>query len=191
MLDKLELIKNIRNAFISEEYPGDSNLASNNASVYPEYENLKNKFKGKQWYELENEFIFNEKDSLFFLSKKGFKYFIPAFMIASIEEFDEMDDLPNIVIGKFTLPADIDDIILANKIKLSNMDWQNPEKLSDFFQSTLKEKNKQIHTFIEYMIEFNKEQCKSIRDFLEYMVKYSDELYNDPQITIDRYWFQF
>ncbi|MDR1461091.1 MAG: hypothetical protein LBI78_05545, partial [Campylobacteraceae bacterium] len=174
-----------------EKYPGDSNLAYDNASVYPEYENLKNKFKGKQWYELENEFIFNEKDSLFFFGKKGFKYFIPAFMIASIEAFDETDNLPDIVIGKFTLPTEIDDIILANQIKLDSINRQNPERLNDFFRNSLKEKNKQIHTFIDCMIDFNKEQCKSIRDFLEYMTKYSDELYNDPQIAIERYWFQF
>jgi hypothetical protein len=191
-MEKKELIVNIENVFKNEKYPGDSHIIYDNNCNYPECEMLKKLFVGKLWNEITDNTLFEVRHNISFFSKEGFKYFIPAFMIATVKEFDEMDDLPDIVVGKFTLPTEMDTALLAHNIKLYRIDKQiSSIDFNEFFQNALKQNNNEIHHFIECMGSFNEIQSETIKNYLEYMVKYEDDLYRNPKIAIERYWFQF
>lgn len=189
---KNELINDIKVAFKDEEYPGDLQLVYDNTEYHLECMEIKKAFNGKFWYNLSENFLYEERESLFFFSKKGFKYYLPAFMIVAVEKSKEMDTLPDTIIHKLTLPAEIDTLLLANIIKRTSLDKQFSQiDFLQILQNQLQQNNKRIHNFIEYMAEFNEKQSIVIRQFLEYMSQYTNDLIYDPQIAIDRYWFQF
>jgi hypothetical protein len=189
-MNKEEIIETIKKAFIAEKYPGDDKLVDK--IIYPEEEEIVENFTGKLWYELKNDFLLNFRDNIYFLSKCALKYYIPAFMIATVKDFNKMDDIPDMIIGVFLLPEKEDIIKLYQNVKsfepiegiTDTIDYNKCEKMAlDFF-----ERDRKI--FYERMNEFNNEQCKAITLYLEYMKQYKNELWenNDPQIALDRYW---
>jgi hypothetical protein len=192
MHSKFELIKNIRNAFISEKYPGDSHIVYDNSGYHLECIEIKDAFAGQSWYTLHEDFLFEQRESIIFFSKEGFKYYLPAYMTVAINKFREMDTLLDTVINKLTLPTEVDDVLVATGIKQYQLDKRFPSiDFNEVLQNSLKMKNKSVHDFIEYMNGFNREQCIAIKSFLEFMIQYADDLIYNPQIAIERYWFQF
>jgi hypothetical protein len=182
----------VKNAFISEKYPGDSHIIYDNNIKDMDSEFLKEVLTGKSWDSLTQKEIFSIRKYIPFFSKEGFKYYAPALMIAAIDELDEMDDLPDLLVSKFTLPAEIDIVMSANSVKEYHIDKSlNDFDFNEHFQTMLKYNNESIHDFIEFMAFFNKEQTIAVKSFLEYMIQYADDLMYDPQIAIERYWFQF
>ena len=191
-MEKDQIIKVIIDAFKDEKYPGDSNIVYDNSGTHLECEQVKEAFTGQLWEKLHENFLFENRTALSFFSKEGFKYFIPAFMIFSAKKFHEADDTPDILIGEFTLPLEIDSIILANSIKQYRIDKQiSSIDFEDVLQNQLEQNNNNVHRFFEYMNVFNKNQKSVIKEFLEYMIKYTDSLYYNPITAIERYWFQF
>ena len=191
-MEKEEIIVKIKKAFEKEQYPGDKFIVYDNTGYDLECVDISMAFKGKQWNNLHDNFLFEERDSIYFFSKEGFKYYLPAYMIVAVKEFDKMDTLPDIVIHKLTLPTEIDTVLMANGIKQYRIDKQfSSIDFNKFLQNSLKVKNKEIHNFILYMNEFNSIQKTAIKLFLEYMISYSEELIYDPYIALERYWFQF
>jgi hypothetical protein len=191
-MEKEVVITKIEEAFKDEKYPGDSLIVYDNTGYHLECLEIRNAFKGKSWDHLHENFLFEERSSLYFFSKQGFKYYLPAFMLISIRKYADMDDLPDIIIGKLTMPAEIDTVIMANKIKQYRIDKQIPSvDFNEFLQNSLKGMNKEIHDFIDCMTGFTKEQSTAIKLYLEYISQYSDDLINNPAIALERYWFQF
>jgi hypothetical protein len=83
-LNKDELILKITKAFSENEFPGNDNLV---ASSYGEEPNLvRNHFVGQNsWNILTPEFI-DCDEALSFFSDQAFRFYIPAFMIADIND---------------------------------------------------------------------------------------------------------
>lgn len=191
-MTKEELIDEIKIVFGSEKYPGDSHIVYDDTGFHLECVEVRRAFKDKSWQSLHENFIYEERESLFFFSKQGFKYFLPAFMIVAVGNPLKTDTLPDTIIHKLILPSEIDTVVLAEAIKRTRLDKQFSE--TDFYQilqNQLGQKNKSIHDFIDYMSQFDKEQSIAILHFLEYMKQYSEDLLYNPQTAIDRYWFQF
>ena len=196
-MDKDIVINSIRKIFALEKYPGDENLAYDGQDDY-EIDLIKQNFIGKLWQNLDNDFILENRNSIYFFSKYAFKYYLPAFMIAIIENFDELDDLPNIIIGMLLVPEREDIIKTYDKVKsyppipeiknqLTNDDYDYLK------ESMLKTFERDRQWIYELLNEFNMEQCCAIKMFLEYMQKYEDELYesNNPKIVLERYWNKY
>ena len=192
-MDKQALTQAICHAFSAGSYPGDTNLVYNNSDEHWDCKATREAFKGKQWQELDNDFIFNERDRIFFLSKEGFRYYLPAFLIALVNNFYEMDTLCDIITGKLTLPAEIDIMIMSHELHKYQMKGQQHQlQLDLFLQKQFEETNNDIQHYIDYMSLFSKKQGYAIRCFLEYMNdNYRDDLAYDPGIALKRYWFQF
>jgi hypothetical protein len=84
----LELIKKIKMAFASVEYPGDQDITD---STYgEEAEALKREFIGeKDWRVLDSEFLDQAPEgwrtALAFFSDRAFHFYLPAYLIADIQ----------------------------------------------------------------------------------------------------------
>ena len=80
-MNKLELVSKIQTCFSDESYPGDNDL-----TVHPLgldevfYESI----KGKKWHELDADFLYYHHDCMGVLTPNGFRYYLPAFLIADL-----------------------------------------------------------------------------------------------------------
>lgn len=87
------LREKIVSAFAEVEYPGDSFLVDMNPHGFNhEQEDLLNAFRGKHWRDLTLKELHNT--GLFFFTPQGFHYFLPAYLIVSIEDYEDADVLP-------------------------------------------------------------------------------------------------
>ena len=191
-MDKDFVIETIKEAFMMEKYPGDDFL-SDTSDTY-ERDLIEQNFIGKFWQDMDKEFMLKNRDSIYFFSKYGFKYYLPGFLLAIIEDFDELDTLPDIIVGMLSVPEKEDIIELYTKVKsypkITGVIEINFDELEETMLKSF-EGDKQWK--LERLNEFNKEQCIAIKMFLEYMKKYKDELYesNNPEIVLERYWSKY
>jgi hypothetical protein len=190
-MENNELIKIIKEAFISEEYPGDNNLAYSDNGCF-DVEEIKQNFTGKLWHALDKDFLLKNRESIYFFSKAAFKYYIPAFMLATIQYYDDMDDLPDRIIGVFLLPEKEDIIEMSKKLKsfpqIEGIKTINYGEYDAYIKTSLQSFEETREYFFEKANEFNKGQRNAIKMYLEYMEKYQDDLYNDPKVALERYW---
>lgn len=61
-------------------------------------------FKGKHWSKLTLGEMFLHRDALAFLTPPAFRFYLPAFLLAILDHYDEVDMLPLIVIQKLCPP---------------------------------------------------------------------------------------
>jgi hypothetical protein len=193
-MNKDIVINAIRKAFAVEKYPADKSLAYSGQDDH-EIDLIKQNFTGKLWQNLDMDFMLKNKDSIYFFSKYAFKYYLPAFMITIIENFDKLDDLPDIIIGQLLVQEKEDIVQLYEKLKsyspIPALENQLTKDEYDELQKIMLKTfdRDQIEKY-ELLNQFNKEQCMSIKMFLEYMQKYENELYesHNPQLVLERYW---
>lgn len=192
-MTKEDLIGEIENAFRNEKYPEGDYIAYRNNPVDYECARIMKNFTGKSWQTIPNEFLFQERGTLRLFSCEGFKYYLPAFMLFSIENFDESDDLAFNIVLNLLLPQEIDQIILA--YGLSDLPVSASDKAinNDIIQDQISNININTSIFIDRASRFSKEQGASIKKYLEYMNENHKEEFidNEPLTAIERYWFQF
>jgi hypothetical protein len=83
-LNKDEIIQKINKAFSDNEFPGNDNLVAQSYGEEPDL--VRDRFTGQNnWNKLTPEFI-DFDGALSFFSDKAFRFYIPAFMIADINE---------------------------------------------------------------------------------------------------------
>lgn len=85
----------IRSAFLSAAQPEDNNIAPHECE---ECDQIKSSFGGKKWMDLSQEVIAENYDKIPLFTPQAFHYFLPAFLIRSLEEFH-----PGSSILEFTL----------------------------------------------------------------------------------------
>ncbi|MDR1460961.1 MAG: hypothetical protein LBI78_04895 [Campylobacteraceae bacterium] len=185
IMEKSELIELIKTAFMSNKMPDDNDIVYDPLTAD---EGIEQVYSGKLWYELDYKFILENRNGIYFFSKNAFRYFIPAFMIATIEYFEETDDVSAVVVNIFTLPEKADTVKKFNSLKSYNNSIGYDEEL---MKELIKSTDGQREWFLERMSSFNDMQCKSVIKYLKYMEQYKDELYNDPKISYERYWRRY
>lgn len=85
MSDKETVINHIREAFATVDYPGDDFLQGSFDGCEP-YE-VVSPFMGKSdWRSIEAEFLDGHYDALSFFSEGGFRFFLPAYLIADLQD---------------------------------------------------------------------------------------------------------
>ncbi|MFQ5992882.1 MAG: DUF6714 family protein [Nitrospiraceae bacterium] len=85
MSDRETVINHIREAFAKVEYPGDDFLQGSFDGCEP-YE-VVNPFKGRNdWRAVDAEFLDAHYDALSFFSEGGFRFFLPAYLIADLQD---------------------------------------------------------------------------------------------------------
>jgi hypothetical protein len=94
------VVRQIDEAFASAAYPGDDHIAYDQSGRHIECSQVADDFRGKKWRDLRIDFIRKNADALFFFSPAAYAYYLPAFMQASLRDFDRADVVPsNIVVS--------------------------------------------------------------------------------------------
>ncbi len=84
-MNKKELIEKIKKCFSYVPYPGDEDLTVHPLGFDEEFYD---EIKGKTWQELEPGMLIYHHDCIDILTPKGFQYYLPAFLIADLNEED-------------------------------------------------------------------------------------------------------
>jgi hypothetical protein len=89
----MTLKEKILAAFEGVPHPGDDNIASVDTR-HPEYRRYAVYFKGKQWNTIDFVEAREMHGALNAFTPEAFHYFLPAFMLASLESYDLYDLIP-------------------------------------------------------------------------------------------------
>lgn len=89
----MTLKEKILAAFEGVPHPGDDNIASVDTR-HPEYRRYALHFKGRQWTQVDLVEAREMHGALNAFTPEAFHYFLPAFMLASLESYDIYDLIP-------------------------------------------------------------------------------------------------
>lgn len=81
----------IREAFAETPYPGDDILVVAKPGEDPECDQIAENFRGKSWQEVSVDMIGNFADSLPLFTSQAFRYYMPAYMLASLTPAADLD----------------------------------------------------------------------------------------------------
>src|SRR4051794_33677193 len=81
----------ILKAFAATPYPGDKNLVTDQSGYDPEYREVLRAFKGKGWKDISVEMVRKYKDALPLFTPAAFRYYLPAYMIACVDSYYDVD----------------------------------------------------------------------------------------------------
>lgn len=82
----------IRDAFRVAAYPGDSNIVYD--LRYPDCREIAAAFKGKHWGDVPLELLLGSHESLSFFTDEAFRFYLPAYLLAAIERYEDADIIP-------------------------------------------------------------------------------------------------
>ena len=194
-MNTTDLLAEITQAFQDEPHPGEWNIVYSNASDDPEVIQIRESFKAYTWQTLPDNLMQDMQNGYFFLSNRGLRYYLPAYMRYSVREYKEADSIPDGLLYIATLPTEADIMLSAIQEKQSpSLAYSHSVTTSsDYFQNRLRDLNQTAHLFIKSWHQFNPAQGRAILHFLEYLRDEhgQDYLDNRPGIAIERYWFQF
>jgi hypothetical protein len=89
MADTAQDVKTkIASAFTAAPYPGDDNLVADPSEWDPECREIARAFAGKRWIEVTPEIIGAHSQALPLFTPAGFRYYLPAYMMATIDAPD-------------------------------------------------------------------------------------------------------
>lgn len=91
------LISEIKEAFKSS-LPSATELISNRGMDLVEAGEFQDAFAGRDWETLSTEFLRVNCAALSYFTDRAFAYYLPAFMVASIKDWEESDIVPETVI---------------------------------------------------------------------------------------------
>lgn len=93
----------IRDAFRTTPYPGDDDLASH-AGNNPDSRRLLEDLRGLTWLDVSAAMVLKHKDDLPWFTPAGFRYYLPAYMIAVVDHTDDVDVAHGSTISMLTRP---------------------------------------------------------------------------------------
>lgn len=160
---KEELIRKITAAFSEVEYPGDDSLVNDSYGDEPGL--VKNHFGGhNDWKILTHEFL-DFDGALSFLSDKAFRFYIPAFIIADINEKLDYND-PTVRLCWYLNPQS-----------------ENKKIAKIWGSGTMGERAKKCFD------EFSNEQVSAIVSYLNWRLSY-DKYNNIIDQALGNYWLE-
>jgi Uma2 family endonuclease len=124
------VVKQIEEAFAGRPYPGDNNIGIYGYRI--DYA-----LQGKHWKEISLDTIFHERGELHFIKSEAYRFYLPAFMIACVLHYDDVDTLPGNLIGHLSpreSDSSFDDYFLR---KNSEFNRAEQEAILAFLESYL------------------------------------------------------
>ena len=85
------LVRQIRSAFSDVEYPGDDGIVPDHVGWDPDVDEVGEAFAGKRWQDVTSEDIASQRDGLCFMTPEAFRFYLPAYLLACILDYDEAD----------------------------------------------------------------------------------------------------
>lgn len=155
------LKEEIQEAFADVPYPGDDQLVTH--TDYFERDAIKTFFKGKDWRDINIEWLSHEYPQdpsacLGFMTPQAFRYYLPAYLLVSIDNLPESDVTPETTVWALTAP-------------------ETPGPDMDRFVARMDGLTKRQAQAIKSFLEFRKAEYAD-----------DPEHRNDPIIALERYW---
>lgn len=189
-----EFLAQINAAFKDEPYPGDSNIVYDNSGFHLECLEIRDAFKGCTWQNVPDSVLSAERTGLSFMSREGFKYYLPAFMCSVLRDSSVVADGISMILLLLKLPTEIDIAVVADSIRRYEAADKLPDvDLNEVLQNQLAHTNEDINNFIASASQFTRAQGRAIYHFLTHIRDESGEqfLIQETNLAIQRYWFQF
>lgn len=189
-----DLIIEINESFGDGVYPGDSAIVADNAEANAAALKAQDAFKGLHWQEVPDDVLREERTGLALLSNAGFAYYLPAFLVSLVRNFQPSHHGIDAVVGLLKLPTEINGVAVANLLGQYELASQQPNvDFTGILQSHLAQANADIHRFIARASQFTAAQGRAICHFLAFIRDERGEavVNNEPELAIQRYWFQF
>ena len=190
------LIRQIDEAFGSLPYPGDERIVRDSSGTHLEAQQVKRALAGRHWRDVSFDTLDELGSALFFLTPQGYRFYLPAFLVYVLTDFERADVVPDEIIQTLTAPDPVDvdriEALARRHPELQPFDSEVWKKIlstvSESYQSGSAERE-----FLERVYAFDNRQGKAIRRFLEYMQNvFGDEFAaHEPRVAIERYWHRF
>ena len=129
-----QLAREIDRAFSAERYPGDDHLINSSSLEAVEVRDF---LRGRRWNDLRIEELARNHASLFFLTPEALRYYIPAFLIASVLHYDDSDQIPSTL------------LFLLNPFAMTDSDYQ--PRFRERFESLSDSERHAIRGFLEFL----------------------------------------
>jgi len=100
------IVRQIEEAFREVPYPGDGCLTEGHSS---EAFDIANWLKRRRWQDLGREELSRNHESLFFMTPQAIRYYLQAFLLASVLHYHEANPLPSTVLFFLTFPKNSED----------------------------------------------------------------------------------
>lgn len=100
------LLERLEAAFGELPMPEDDHLVFDDSGYHLECNQVKAKFRGRHWRSLSPTDLQGEADSLAFFTPEAFRFFLPAYVRASVLDYERADLIPMVVVGALARPGD-------------------------------------------------------------------------------------
>lgn len=176
------------NSFRDLPHPEAGNIVIDDSGDHLECNQVKENFLPYSWQALPLEIMKNNDSALSFLTPEAFRYYLPAYLVASLNYFEELDTIPLNIVHYLTLPVEVDPIL-----KLEFLRNKEGPGLSELLQRELEQTDLRVHRFFERMAGFSVQQSATIKNFLAYLHEHHHTYFDlgEPGTAINRYWFIF
>lgn len=134
--ERQKLVARIEAAFSQNNYPGDDFVIPVRNSMDLEAIELRDVFRGKNWNEISTELLLSGHAALVYFTPVGFRFYLPAFMLATLFNWDTADIVPESLILELIPPSDDD----PGRVKFN-------ERLAILTTS----EKKAVRAFLEYL----------------------------------------
>jgi hypothetical protein len=95
----------IENAFAATPYPGDDDLVADPTEHDPECMEIASAFRGKKWSAISPEMVREYSEALPLFTPAAFRYYLPSYMLASLQSRYPVDAAKDNVVFNLTPPA--------------------------------------------------------------------------------------
>lgn len=163
------IIQEIKTAFGDMPYPGAEYIVNDRGGNDLERKRIREEFSGyENWLDVPRKLLLQERDALPLFEPQGFRFYLPAYMLFTIEDYDGADMIPESIVHSLTLP-------------------DAGTELYEFVRERLvlfsEEQRKAVLHFLEYL-----ERCHA-EDFTDICV--GDWCLPTPCRAIERWWNRF
>lgn len=167
--DIIKIVDKLYKAFTGDDYSVNVQIISE-LDESLEAQELRNSLRGKNWRDIDAAFLNNYCiQGIFFLEFQAYRYFLPAFLLASVNEYDRCFDITKDIVATLLHP------VTAQRI----------------FKSS-QESTPDVYSFLSRMSGLTYLQVAVIVDYLRFLCDYhlSDFPANEPRLALDEYWLE-
>ncbi len=102
--ERKEFVEAVEKAFMETEYPGDDDIVYKTSLHLDDSRTTLKSFQGKHWRDISLDTLVLNRDHLPFFAPRAYRFYLPAFLIASILHFEKVDVLKNNTLYSLTPP---------------------------------------------------------------------------------------
>lgn len=122
------LRQQIERSFESTEYPGHDKLVYDNTGYHLECSEIATAFKDKHWKDIPLDLLRYHSAALSFFTPEAYSFFLPAYLLATLDDYFEADVIPGSVIFSLIPPTDPQDVAIYGELSRRRLQALRPEQ---------------------------------------------------------------